>query len=71
MIAAIEDPAEADVILQSIPWSLTNNRDVRRWPLFSRAQKQAVAAYLQFQIEHFANDADDERKALRILEENL
>ena len=68
MIAAIQSPEEADVVVDLIPWSVSNRYAAQRWPLFSRIQRQAVAAYLQFQIEKFPAGADDERKALGILE---
>jgi len=71
MIAAIENPEEADVIVDYIPWSISNRYASRRWPLFSQIQRQAVAAYLLFQIEKFPHGANDERKALGILEKAI
>jgi hypothetical protein len=68
MIAAIESPEEADVLLESIAWSVRGREAPRRWLLFSHAQQQAVIAYLKFQIERFPETSDDERKALTILE---
>jgi len=68
MIAAIQSPEEADVILEYIPWSLSNQYASKRWPLFSLDQRQAVAGYFRFQIERFGDNAEDERKALAILE---
>ena len=68
MIAAIQNPDEADVICDRIPRSITNKYEPQRWQLFSPAQRQAVAAYMRFQIERFPNVADDERRALDILE---
>ena len=68
MIAAIQDPEEADVILHYIPWSLNDRYAPKRWALFSLAQRQAVAAYLRFQIEKFPDCAGDERNALDVLE---
>jgi hypothetical protein len=68
MIAAIQSPEEADVILEHISWSLGDCHASKRWPLFSSAQRQAVAEYFRFQIERFDDNAEDERKALAILE---
>ncbi|MBI2926570.1 MAG: hypothetical protein HYY24_12820 [Verrucomicrobia bacterium] len=68
MIAAIQSPEEADVVVDYIPWSVSNKYAASRWALFSQIQRQAVAAYLRFQIEKFPDGADDERKALSILE---
>jgi len=68
MIAAITDPKEADVILEYISWSVSDSYAAERWPLFSQTQREAVAAYLRFQIENFADSSKDERKALGILE---
>ena len=67
MIAAIEYPEQADVVCERIACSVNDSYAAQRWPLFSRAQRAAVAAYLRFQIQNFA-DADHERKALAILE---
>lgn len=69
LIAAIQDPAEADVIVDYIPWSVSDSYASQRWPLFSQAQRQAVAAYLRLQIERFSDGVNDERKALSILEQ--
>lgn len=68
LIAAIENPAEADVIVDFIPWSVSDSYASQRWSLFSQVQRRAVAAYLSLQIEKFPDVADDERKALGILE---
>jgi hypothetical protein len=68
MIAAIEDPGEADAVVRRIPWSLTDGRPPVQLSLFSPAQRQAVAAYLRFQIERFGDSAWDESEALRSLE---
>lgn len=70
MIAAIQDPEEADVICDYIPQSISDKLAPVRWPLFSPAQRKAVAAYLRFQIERFEGNIDDERKALGILEQS-
>ena len=67
MIAAIQSPEEADVICDYIPRSVADKYASQRWRLFSPAQRQAVAAYLRFQIETFTDRADDERRALGIL----
>jgi len=69
MIAAIQNPAEADVICDFIPRSVYNDYAPQRWQLFSPAQRRAVAAYLRFQIERFPDGVDDERTALGILEQ--
>lgn len=69
MVAAIQHPEEADVICDYIPWSVHDKLAPERWRLFSPAQRQAVAAYLRFQIERFEGEVDDERKALAILEQ--
>jgi hypothetical protein len=37
--------------------------------LFSPAQREAVVAYLRFQIERFGDDSWDEREALRVLQQ--
>jgi hypothetical protein len=68
MIAEITCPEEADVIGEYIAWALSDHRGGKAWPLFSRDQREAVAAYLRFQIETFKDAADHERKALSILE---
>jgi len=68
MIAAIQDPEEADVVVDRIPSSLSDSYASKRWPLFTCAQKQAIAAYLRFQIERFQEGTEDERRALSILE---
>jgi hypothetical protein len=68
MIAAIQDPAEADVICDYIPLSLTNNYKPTRWSMFSPAQRQSVAAYLRLQIERVPDASGDERDALCVLE---
>lgn len=68
MFAAIQNPEEADVICDRIPWSVDDNYAPQRWRLFSPAQRQAVAAYLRFQIERFPDGVDAERRALGILE---
>ena len=68
LTAAIENPEEADVIVDYIPRSVSNEYAPNRWPLFSLSQRQAVAAYLRFQIEKFPDQASDERTALAILE---
>ena len=70
MIAEIENPAEADVIGDYIPWSLSNKYAPQRWPLFSQAQRNAVASYLRFQIEKFPDCSDDEREALNVWEQS-
>lgn len=69
MIAEITNPEEADVIGEYIAWSVSDDRGGKAWPLFSRAQREAVTAYLRFQIETFKDAAQDERKALGILEQ--
>jgi len=69
MIAAIENPEEADVVCERIAWSVSDNHAAQRWPLFSEAQREAVATYLRFQIQKSADGADHERKALGILEQ--
>jgi len=68
MLAAIENPDAADVILDQIPRSVSNQYASKRWPLFTEPQRNAVAAYLRFQIEAFGDGAEDDRKALAILE---
>ena len=68
MIAAIQNPEEADVILARIADSICDCNP-QRWRLFTHAQRLAVAAYLRFQIEKFGNGAEDERKALLGLEQ--
>ena len=68
IIAAIQSPEEADVVLDCIPRSVSNRYAAQRWPLFSQVQRQAVAAYLRLQIEKFPDGAEDEHKALGILE---
>jgi hypothetical protein len=69
IIAAVKDPEEADVIVDYIPRSVSDGYASQRWPLFSQVQRQAVAAYLRFQIEKFTDGVEDERKALSILEQ--
>ncbi len=69
MIAAIQNRGEADVIVDYIAWYLGAHSAPKGWPLFSPAQRRAVAAYFRFQIEHYSYDAEDERKALRVVEE--
>jgi len=69
IIAAIEDPGAADVVVQRIPWSLTDGRPSVQLSLFSPAQREAVVAYLRFQIERFGDDSWDEREALRVLQQ--
>lgn len=69
MIAAIVNPEEADVVVDYIPRSLSDGRSSMRWSLFSQAQRNAVAAYLRFQIGKFSDCSDDERKALNDLEQ--
>jgi hypothetical protein len=71
MIAALQSPTEADVILDHIPRSVSNKYAACRWPLFSDIQRQAVATYLRFQIEKFPDGAVNERKALGILENEI
>jgi len=68
LIAAIQSPEQADVVVDYIPWSVSDEDAPRRWPLFSQAQRQAVADYFRLQIETYADGVDDERKALSILE---
>lgn len=68
MIAAIKEPEKADVIVDYIPWSISDSSAPQRWPLFSEAQKQAVAAYLRLQIEVFTDGTEHERRALAALE---
>jgi hypothetical protein len=70
MIAAIQDPEEADVVVERIPSSLSDSYAPKRWALFTRAQKQAVAAYLRFQIERVQACAEGERQALAILDQD-
>jgi hypothetical protein len=67
LIAAIENPEEADVICDYIPWSVCDVYAPERWPLFSPEQRQAVAVYFRFQIERFRDGVDGERRALGIL----
>jgi hypothetical protein len=69
MIAAIQNPAEADVICKYIPRSLNNSYSLERLSLFSPEQKRSVVAYLRFQIEKFPDLTLDERTALAILEQ--
>ena len=69
MIAAIKNPDEADVILDYIPRSVSNQYARERWLLFTEKQRNAVAAFLRFQIETFGDGAD--RKALVILESSI
>lgn len=69
IFAELQNPKEADVIGERIAWSVCDKYASERWPLFSAEQKKAVAAYFRFQIEKHGGDADDEQKALRILEE--
>ncbi len=69
MIAAIQNPEEADVVVNRIPWSLSDDYAAKRWSLFKAGQRKAVGAYLRFQIERFPEGADDERTALNILEQ--
>ena len=70
MIAAIENPDEADVILDYIPRSVSNQYARERWLLFTETQRNAVAAYLRFQIETFGDRVESE-KALAILESSI
>ena len=44
MIAAIQSPEEADVVVDLIPWSVSDCYSAQRWPLFSQAQRHAVPA---------------------------
>lgn len=67
LIAEIQDPIAADVIGDYIPRSLTDGRPSMRWSLFSPAQRQAVLAYLRFQVEHYGDSAGAEHEALRVL----
>lgn len=69
MIAAIQSPEEADVILGYIARSLDGSYAPKRWPLFSSAQRDAVAGYFRFQIERFGDNVEDEWKALGILKD--
>jgi hypothetical protein len=68
IIAAVQNPAEADVICEYIPKSVYDEDAPERWRLFSPAQRRAVAAYLRFQIDRF-DGVCDERTALGILEQ--
>ncbi|HTE89793.1 MAG TPA: hypothetical protein VK639_12600 [Terriglobales bacterium] len=68
MIAAIEDSQEADVVVDYIPWSVSGKYASQHWPLFSQVERQALAAYLSFQIEKFPDEVEHERKALGDLE---
>lgn len=68
LIAAIQNPAEADVIVDHIPWSVSDVSAAQRWRLFSEAQRRAVADYFRFQIASHPDEAADERKALGVLE---
>ena len=69
MIAAIQSPEEADVVCDRIPSSVDDRYAPQRWRLFSPTQRQAVVAYLRFQIERFGDGVDHERRALEMLEE--
>lgn len=73
LMAAVEDPEEADVILEYIPRSLLKrSREAdERWSYFTAAQREAVAAYLRYQIQQFPHDNDAESKALVWIEEGL
>jgi hypothetical protein len=68
VIAAIQDPDEADVVVDRIPGSVSDSYAPERWPLFTQAQREALAAYFRFQIGKFPESAEEERKALAILE---
>jgi hypothetical protein len=48
MIAAINNPEEADVVCERIAWSVSDSYAAQRWPLFSLAQREAVARYFRF-----------------------
>lgn len=69
MVAAMQNPQAADVVVDRIAWSVSGEYAAQRWPLFSPAQRQAVAAYFRFQIENFPESADDERQALEAFEQ--
>ncbi len=69
LIAAINDPEEADVVVEYIAWSVRDHYPAGAWPLFSRAQRQALMAYFRFQIERFPNGNEYECEALGILEQ--
>lgn len=71
MIAAVNDPGEADVVVDYVAWSVSDHYAPARWPLFTQTQRGAVAAYFRFQIEKFPEAAEHERKALAILEAAL
>jgi hypothetical protein len=68
LVAAIENPEEADVVIDRIASSVTGGYAPQRWPLLSKQQRQAVAVYLRFQIERFPSGAEEERKALEVIE---
>jgi hypothetical protein len=71
LIAAIQNPEEADVIVQYIPWSLYDKKSARRWRLFTDSQKRAVVSYLRYQVELFPEEASYERKALQAIGETV
>jgi hypothetical protein len=68
LLAAIEDPREADVCVEYIAWSIcpykTPDTDYEaRMALFTQEQMDALAGYFQYQIEHLSSmgyDVDDE-----------
>src|SRR5687767_12111921 len=68
LIAAVENPEDADVLLDYIPRSVSDGYASRRLLLFSQAQREALAAYLRFQIENFPEESHHERNALNVLE---
>jgi hypothetical protein len=68
MIATIQSPEEADVIDDYIARHLGAHHAPKGWTLFSPVQRQAVAGYFRFQIDRFGSAAEDERKALRVVQ---
>jgi hypothetical protein len=80
MIAAVRDPRSADVILDNIPSVVApehpydwreRDREHDTWRRFTQPQRDAVAAYLRYQIEQNAAYDDPsaaEREALKRLE---
>jgi hypothetical protein len=69
LCAAIEDPAEADVCVERIAWSITNDYAPARIPLLSATQRVALCRYFEFQLQRGLGDWEGERAALARLAE--
>ena len=68
VIAAIEEPEEADACVERLTQSIYDDNAANRVALLSTTQRHALCEYFRFQIARWPEFTQEERRALSCLE---